>query len=322
MHPLIRSLAVLAAGVLALSTPADAQDMRPFTDIRGTVMIPVDPQRIVSLQDVGLTVPLLELGVVPVGSQGRVASDGSHYIRSARALTGLDYDNAGIAFVGAGQEFDLETIAALRPDLIINNTDTAYEQLSAIAPTVIPERNPPDRLEQLRQIADAAGALDHYEDSLERFNAQIAELKRLIPNASEITVSLFQAGDGSISAWSHSRRGALGYVLAAVGFKLPAIVAEAGTDSVNVSAEQLPALDGDFIIDTYRNDLGSSPAEERAALEAILPGWCSFLQACVNRQYFVLPRDEALAISFRAFDLMIMAIQTNIAGREYVPFGE
>jgi len=62
---------LIAVGILALAglTAVSGQETRSFTDDAGrTVEIPTQPLRIVSLQDLAITVPLLELGVTPIGS--------------------------------------------------------------------------------------------------------------------------------------------------------------------------------------------------------------------------------------------------------------
>lgn len=84
-----RSVAVLLAlFALAAALPASAQEMRSYTDDAGrTVDVPVAPKRIVSLHDSSLTVPLLELGVMPVGSFGRPGADGKVYMRGAATLS-------------------------------------------------------------------------------------------------------------------------------------------------------------------------------------------------------------------------------------------
>src|SRR5688572_4988262 len=93
---------LLAAGLLVFAAvvalPAVAQEMRPFTHDLGTTDIPVQPRRIVTLHDVGLTIPLIELGVMPVGSGGRVRDDGSVFMRGAVSLVKIDFDTNGIQF--------------------------------------------------------------------------------------------------------------------------------------------------------------------------------------------------------------------------------
>ena len=70
--------------IALLATPGFAQETRSFTDDAGRVVeIPLHPQRIVSLQDLFFTIPLIELGAPPVGSHGRVEEDGTPYLRSS-----------------------------------------------------------------------------------------------------------------------------------------------------------------------------------------------------------------------------------------------
>ena len=116
MHqPLILAGLMLLAGL----SPVFAKDATSFTDDAGRVVdIPAEPLRIVSLQDLAITVPLLELGVTPVGSHGRTTAEGVPFIRSSAVLTGVDFDNSTIQFVG-NLPVDVEAVAALEPDLIL-----------------------------------------------------------------------------------------------------------------------------------------------------------------------------------------------------------
>ena len=85
----MRKLTLFAAGLLLLAglAPAFAQETRSFTDDTGRVVdIPVAPLRIVSLQDLAITVPLLELGVTPVGSHGRTTAEGVPFIRASPTI--------------------------------------------------------------------------------------------------------------------------------------------------------------------------------------------------------------------------------------------
>ena len=111
-------LALTAALLLAASLlqPAFAQETRFYTDDAGrTVEVPVRPERIVTLHDSSLTVPLVELGILPVGAFGRDGESGP-YMRGAATLTGVTFENSDIVNVG-GSPADLEAIAALEPDL-------------------------------------------------------------------------------------------------------------------------------------------------------------------------------------------------------------
>ncbi len=114
------------------------EPVQVFTDDLGRkVTVPAHPKRIVSLHDLDITIPLIELGVPPVASHGRTRPDGSHFIRSGALLTGVDFDNSSIAFIGTA-DIDIEAIVAAKPDLIITEPtrNTPIEQLEKIAPTV------------------------------------------------------------------------------------------------------------------------------------------------------------------------------------------
>ena len=67
-----------------------AEPTQTFTDdLNRKVVVPVHPKRIVSLHDLDITIPLIELGVPPVASHGRTRPDGSHFLRSSGMLTGV-----------------------------------------------------------------------------------------------------------------------------------------------------------------------------------------------------------------------------------------
>jgi iron complex transport system substrate-binding protein len=103
------------------------------------------------MHDLDITIPLIELGVPPIASHGRTRPDGSHYLRSSAQLTGVDFDNSDIRFIGTA-DIDLEAVAAAKPDLIITEPSrhVSVEQLEKIAPTV---------------------SIDHLQGSARRFTA-------------------------------------------------------------------------------------------------------------------------------------------------------
>jgi iron complex transport system substrate-binding protein len=299
--------------VAGWSSSVAAQTLRPFTHDLGTTDIPVSPQRIVSLHDSGLTIPLIELGVMPVGSGGRVAEDGSFFMRGALSLVKTDFANSDIEFV---DRENFEAIAALDPDLIITNTEDAalLERYSLIAPAIVLNRYNRTGTEHLKVLADAAGVLPAYEALEARLQVRLAALAKVIPDASEMSVAMFHFGDGVLQAPYAPTYGALGHVLARTGFGMPAVVAAAG-EEIELSLERIADLDADFLIGMYVPEAGETPQSARAALDAAAPGWCDQLVACRSGQIFWLPLDEAFTVSFNGMDLMMMALTTGIAGR-------
>lgn len=312
---------LIAAGILALASISSgiAQETRSFTDDTGrTVEIPTKPLRIVSLHDLSITVPLIELGVFPIGSHGRTTPENTPFIRSSKVLTGVDFDNSDMKFVG-NLPADVEAVAALEPDLILTTTwQTAdVEQLQAIAPTVVLDENARAPFEIFDVLADLTGTEDRLNVLKTRYEGQIAQIKRLI-DTSSISASVIQANDGKL--YILHTYGTLGTVLRDAGFTFPEKVdAIPPGDSAEFSAETLPEFDADFVFATYRTDQMQTPADAIGALETAMPNFCQFLHACRENQLIVIPREEASAASYYALGAISYMLISNISGRDFVP---
>lgn len=276
--------------------------------------MPVHPQRIVSLHDLDITIPLIELGVPPVASHGRTRPDGSHFLRSSAQLTGIDFANSDIQFIGTA-DIDLEAVAAAKPDLIITepNRNVPIEQLAKIAPTVSIDHllgSAPRiyaKLAQLTGTEARLAVLNH------RYQAQIQQLKQTIDTA-KISVSVIQANNGKVTV--HHSYHALGRVLRDAGFRFPPLIDRIPDgERIDVSAEQLPELDADFVFATWRSDTGGKPQDELNDMEKVMPGWCDFMQACRSGHYILLPREEVISNSYAALSLLVAEVQSQIAGR-------
>ena len=119
-----------AAAFLAVIAPAQAREV---THAMGTTEVPDNPVRIAILTNEG-TEALLHMSVVPVGAAQSWEGD-PFYPHLA--------DKLGDAMsLGTETAINLEVLASLEPDLIIGTKvrqEKIYEQLSAIAPTVMSE---------------------------------------------------------------------------------------------------------------------------------------------------------------------------------------
>lgn len=309
-----RIVIALAFALLALAGPAAAQETRVFEDDLGRkVDVPRQPRRIVSLHDLDITIPLIELGVPPVASHGRSGLDGSRTLRSSVLLTGVDFDTSGIAFLGS-TSIDIEAVAAAKPDLIITqpSRDTPVEQLQKIAPTVSIDHLLGSAPRIYAKLADLTGSQARYAVLERRYREQIAQFKRLV-DTSKITVAVLQANKGKITV--HHSYQSLGRVLRDAGFKFPAVI-EAIPESgrIDLSAERLPELDADFIFNTFRADTGGTPADEIADMEKTMPGFCTFLKACREGRYILLSREEAIANTYASLNLLVAVVQSHVTG--------
>ncbi len=301
--------------LLLVSCGVQAVPVQSFTDDLGRVVsVPLHPQRIVSLHDLDITIPLIELGVPPVASHGRTRPDGSHFLRSGALLTGVDFDNSAIAFIGSA-DIDIEAIVAAKPDLIITepSRNTPIEQLEKIAPTVSIDHLDGGAPEIYRKLAQLTGTQSRLALLERRYQEEIAQLRRIV-DTRHISVSVIQANHGKINALHtyHS----LGRVLRDAGFTFPKLIDSIPPGGrIDISAERLPEMDADFVFATWRGDTGGKPQDEIAAMDAVMPGWCDFLTACQRGHYVLLSREEAISNSYASLSLMVAQVQTHIAGR-------
>lgn len=315
----IRSLAAIAITALLVTGPAGAQDTRTITDDTGVeVTFPVAPKRIVALHDSQLTIPLIELGVLPAGSHGRVPEGGGEpFIRSGMILTGTDFSNAPIEWVG-DYPADVELIAAAAPDLIITTewNEVPAEQLRQIAPTVVIDTSARSRDAIYDFLAEIVGsdAQEQLARLRARYEAQIAQIKLVIEDPAAITVSNFQVRNGNIS--SMHTYGNLGRVLRDAGFTFPEIIdAMDEGGEASFSLESLPEFDADVIFATYNTGWGNGLPAERESYETAVPGFCDQMFACRKGQMFFIPRDEAFSMSYDALGMTAYAVLALLGGQ-------
>lgn len=292
---------------------------KTFTDDLGRdVEVPDHPTRIISLYDVDVTIPLIELGVFPIASHGRIGLDGTPYLRSSRLLTGVDFDNCDIRYIGS-TEIDLEAITALAPDLIITapGRASAIEPLQAIAPTVSLDAARLGGPHVYQKLAELTGRQDALKYLDARYQANIAALKRNL-NPSDITVSVLQPLNGKINIY-HTYR-SLGRVLRDAGFKFPALIDNiAPSGRLQVSPEYLPDLDADYIFDPFRDDRNNGAKAEIRAMNDIFPDFCRFLRACRDGRYILVSREIAISNSYGALSMMTALITSHIVADRFRP---
>lgn len=248
-HPM-----TLAAFLLLATTPAGsaqardcAEGQRAFEHAAGTTCVPKDPRRIVTMQDQNALLPLLELGVRPVGSAGHVLEDDSAVFRRTQG-----YDTEVIAFVGSYRgPVDREAVAALAPDLIVVTPfpEEFAEQLAPIAPTVTIDMFEQPLADALMQFADLVGETERAEALRGAFDAKAAETRRALGDRlADTTVSVLiydEAGDrfyavNEVQAWQMLFDG--------LGFPRPAVEEALGTEREYKSMEAIGEHAADVMI--------------------------------------------------------------------------
>lgn len=313
----MRHLALLLALAASPAMASDcAENQRAVEHLYGTSCVPETPLRIVTTVSNSVAVPLIELGLMPVGSAGRLDAEGKPFLRGSMNLTGISFENSGITYIGGFNPLDYEAIASVEPDLILHgvwgaqNVVENYERLSKIAPTVAFDTQANTGLERHARIAEATGQSERLTNMRALYDTQIAQLKSLAPE--DTSVSVLQGHDGQMLLF-HTYP-SLGKILRDAGFTLPALF-----DSItpgarqSFSGEMLPEVDADWLILTYRSERDETPQAAYDAMEAVVPGWCDVLSACRDGRVIYLPRSEASAGSITASVAVIYALISHMS---------
>lgn len=319
--------------VSALSAGAAFAQTRIVTDDAGNqVTIPATPRRIVALRDEDITAPLMEVGANVVATVGVVSpqvNGGRPFVRGAYQALDFRFEHSPIAFVGVGNNFDIEAVAAAKPDLIFAPTSAASrrDQLMAIAPTVLinvgyaPGNTP---LARYRRLADFSGHTERYQQLEAAFRERLADYKAIavsqLGDAAKVTLSLISFDNGTVlTGWRHFWM--LTAMIDELGFSYPAATARLSADRLTLSAEHLPQLQGDFLVSIMRWGFApGTPAEMRAQMDKSLPAeWSDFLHAPKNRQWLFIDLDMSRTGTFATARWVLDWLMANVVMRDYAP---
>ncbi|MGH3738485.1 MAG: ABC transporter substrate-binding protein [Micromonosporaceae bacterium] len=149
---------------------------------RGTVTLPKVATKVVSLEW-SYTEELLALGVTPVGN-----ADSAGYSTWVTAK-GAELPG-GVTDVGTRQQPSIETIKALKPDVIVSDVDRLgenFDALNEIAPVLAFQYTAKPQLENLKktvnQLATAVGKADAAKGVLKKIDTATADLAARLKKA-------------------------------------------------------------------------------------------------------------------------------------------
>ena len=269
--------ALWAAGCSASEAPPDPAATRTVTDLAGrSVTIPVNPQRIVSLDPNRITADLVALGFAPIGATTNPTNpDGGFAPTLGAAADGMES-------LGATGEANLEQVAALQPDLIFHAT--AYqaipvETLAAIAPVITYEYPPTGLLAPLTWLGELLGVEDRATALKTDLTTTIDQQKDAIGltgrRVSLVNLGNYEATTTLSLGGSGTNIGELAELLGAV--VVPEDVAGKALEGefVDVALELAPStLSGtEWIIASYYG--GNEDNEQRYRAAAAHPVWRS-----------------------------------------------
>ncbi|MFJ2862270.1 ABC transporter substrate-binding protein [Kitasatospora sp. NPDC087314] len=279
------------------STDASAVFPRSVTHAAGTAQIKAQPKRVVVL-DSGELDDVTLLGITPVGAVSpHMKTEGGfpNYLKDKIKDT---------KDVGPMNEPNLELIASLKPDLILSSKvrhAKVYDQLNAIAPTVLAETTGFPWKENLALYAQALGKEDEAKKALADYQARAAKLGEEIkaknggtmPTASVVR---FVAGPTRL----YAKASYSGVVLKDVGLARPA-AQDVDKNIIEVSAEQVNQADADLVFVTTADD----PSKTKESEVQQTPVWQS-LNAVKNGKVFTVPDETWMSgIGVQAADAML-----------------
>ncbi len=193
----VAAVAALALGLTACGSDEDtsndaatgeagSSDTRMVETSRGEIAVPAEPQRIAVLT-AGLAGYLFTLDAPIAITDTRVLGvtnlDGGfppQWAEKAQAQ--------GTAELPAGENLNIEAIAQAEPDLIIGGgqgfsavlAEEAYDQLAAIAPTVLIPSTVNTWQGELEAVAEAAGESEKVDELMQAYDEKVAEVKDAI----------------------------------------------------------------------------------------------------------------------------------------------
>lgn len=234
------------------------QGNHPVKTAKGVVSVPNSPRRVVVLDTAELD-SAITLGVKPVGAtRADVGKNFLGYLPKDKV--------AGIQNVGNIGSPNLEKIASLRPDLILTNAARDaknYEQLKAIAPTVMTESTGYPWKQNFRTHADALGKKPEAQktvDAYEKHAARVTEELGGAAAAKKIQTNVVRFTEGADTR-IYGDRSYIGTVLKDAGVGRPPVVrkaTEGGGLYVGVSPEKIDEADADAVFYSTYGDPAKS----------------------------------------------------------------
>ncbi|MFN3601804.1 MAG: ABC transporter substrate-binding protein [Dietzia sp.] len=288
---------------------AGAEGTRTVSTPKGEVAVPADPQRVVVL-NYALAGYLYELDVPVVAT---IPEDASQARGEFSEMWGEAPAEDGTEFLPwSADGFDLEAILETDPDLIVAGgwgfphfqADEAYDDLSAIAPTVLVDMAFSDWQDQAEFLAvDVFGKPGAFEGMVENYEARVGEVAGSIEVPDQPTSFISVTADGT--PYLLFENSGLPLMFGELGFGTDELVArndlqpyQPGGDMAELSTEQL----GRIVDSRSVFVMGFNAETTSVSRLAQEPAWRN-LPAFVEGNAFDLPYwavrhdyDEALAL--------------------------
>lgn len=273
---------------------------RTVKHVMGETQVPSQPKRIVILTNEG-TEALLALGIKPVGAvQSFTGNPWYDHIKA---------DMEGVTAVGKEGEPNLESIAALKPDLIIGNKmrhEKIYEQLKSIAPTVFSETLRGQWKENFKLYADTVNKKAEGDKVIADFDKRVDSIRQKLGDKINTKVSMvrFMPGDTRI----YYKDTFSGIILDQIGLKRPDSQNKNEFAATKVPRERTPEMDGDIIF-YFTYETGNGDATKLEEQWTNDPLWKNLSAVKAGKAYRVDDTIWNTAGGVKAANLMLDDLQ-------------
>ena len=301
---------VAIAGLLLLSAAARSASHQVTDALGREVTIPQSPQRIVVMSEPAIGLPLMELGVQPVGSFGR-ADDGSYQLGTDFVDAVLGKGRPKPVGIGSGREVSLEKLQALKPDLIIGTEFDVdkVSQLSTVAPVYLQNflSGTFHAFSIEENLARLTGREAAFEERRAAYQQRVAAVRALLPKV--------PAGKTYLPVLINDRINVVGeatgftQALEDLGFARMALPGGAAQLLLPLSSEKFVELDPDLLV--VLNSWGSKEQGEaaiRAALERIAPMWSRYMRPAKEKRIVFLNAGEVFTPTFASAEHALQAV--------------
>jgi iron complex transport system substrate-binding protein len=269
---------------------------RTVTSAWGTVTVPTDPKRVVSVEgDIDFEA-MLAIGVRPVGAGTPHGRADEPFAEDIAALA------HGVEPLAWADGVPVEDIAKLRPDLIFVPDEATADRLSAIAPTVPRgSRVGTDWKQNFRYVAAVLGKGEVAAEMLAAWEQRAVRVHASIADEMEgRTVASPRLTDDPADVRVDSRHAFSSAVLVEVGLELAPVVLKADDDSQGVPLQELGGLDADVLFWQVRRDAGGVVNAGTLPSARTNPVWASLPAVQAESVYEVDDRPWGLPTIFGA----------------------
>jgi iron complex transport system substrate-binding protein len=279
---------------------------RTVAHAMGSTEITGQPQRVVVL-DTGEFDSAVALGLTPVGAVEAIAGEGFPDYLAQRV--------EGVEKVGTIEQPNIESIAALQPDLILSSKlrhEAIYDQLSQVAPTVFTEEVGVTWKQNFELHAQALGRTHEAERLEQQYRQKIDAFQRAMGERLEQTeVSVVRSVGDEVRIYA--KENFIGTILEDAGLARPE-AQDVDEFSITATRERIADLDGDVMI------LAKFGDDHRLLEQLTQSALWDRLEVMQQEDVFFVPDDLwFLGIGNLAARLVVDDMQTIFVEAERLP---